>query len=128
MARQVCGFARVDSWWPTLNPAEGERDAHAWSDEPWVLDGAAVHVSFLGYDNGTEETRTLDGTPVNAINPNLTAGLDLTRARRLEENLGIAFMGDTKGGPFDIPTDLALDMLGRPNRTDAATVRCSRRG
>ena len=115
MARQVCGFARVDSWWPTLNPAEGERDAHAWSDEPWVLDGAAVHVSFLGYDNGTEETRTLDGTPVNAINPNLTAGLDLTRARRLEENLGIAFMGDTKGGPFDIPTDLALDMLGRPN-------------
>jgi type II restriction/modification system DNA methylase subunit YeeA len=87
----------------------------AWSDEPWVLDGAAVHISFLGYDDGSEPTRTLDGTPVNAINTNLTAGLDLTSARRLEENLGVAFMGDTKGGPFDIPTDLALDMLGRPN-------------
>ena len=25
----------------------------AWSNEPWVLAGAAVHVSFLGYDDGS---------------------------------------------------------------------------
>ena len=48
-------------------------------------------------------THALDGEPVNSINPNLTAGLDLTKVRRLKENRGIAFMGDTKGGPFDIP-------------------------
>jgi hypothetical protein len=94
----------------------------AWSDEPWVLDGAAVHISFLGYDDGSQTERLLDGRPVLSINANLTAGLDLTLARPLAENLGIAFMGDTKGGPFDIPPDVAYPMLdahnpdGRSNR------------
>lgn len=94
----------------------------AWSDRPWVLEGAAVHISFLGFDNGTETNRLLDGTPVASINSNLTAGIDLTQARRLDENLGIAFMGDTKGGPFDISEDLAYPMIsahnpdGRSNR------------
>ncbi len=46
----------------------------AWSDEPWVLDGADVHISFVGYDDGSETERTLDGQPVAAINANLTAG------------------------------------------------------
>lgn len=87
----------------------------AWSDEAWVLDGAAVHISFLGYDDGSETDRTLDGRPVDAINPNLTAGIDLTRARRLPENAGIAFMGDTKGGPFDVPGETAAAMLDAPN-------------
>ena len=87
----------------------------AWSDQPWILDGAAVHVSFLGYDDGSETERYLDGQPVPEINPNLTAGVDLTKARRLPENMGIAFMGDTKGGPFDIPESLAMEMLAAPN-------------
>ena len=94
----------------------------AWDDEPWVLDGAAVRISIVGFDDGTEKTRTLDGVPVAAINPDLTGALDLTTARPLAENLNIAFMGDTKGGPFDIPGDLARQMLtaplnpnGRPN-------------
>lgn len=98
----------------------------AWSDEPWVVEGAAVHVSFVGYDDGTEDERVLDGEPVNAINPNLTAGVDLTQVRRLKENLGIAFMGDTKGGPFDIPGDLAREMLASPNpdgRSNSEVVR-----
>ena len=38
----------------------------AWSDEPWVVEGAAVHVSFLGYDDGEEESRFLDGRQVSA--------------------------------------------------------------
>ena len=94
----------------------------AWSDEAWVLDGAAVHISFLGYDDGRQIERVLDGRSVPSINANLTAGLDLTLARPLPENLGIAFMGDTKGGPFDIPADVAYPMLdahnpdGRSNR------------
>jgi type II restriction/modification system DNA methylase subunit YeeA len=98
----------------------------AWSDEPWVVEGAAVHVSFVGYDNGTEEARHLDGRPVAAINSNLTAGIDLTRVVRLHENLGIAFMGDTKGGPFDIDADVAAAMLTSPNphgRSNAEVVR-----
>jgi len=98
----------------------------AWSDQPWVVEGAAVHVSFVGYDDGTEDERLLDGHPVETINANLTAGIDLTRVRRLKENLGIAFMGDTKGGAFDIPGDLARQMLTSPNphrRSNADVVR-----
>ena len=87
----------------------------AWSDHPWVLEGAAVHISIVGFDDGTERDRELDGDPVQVINANLTAGADLTAAKRLEENLGIAFMGDTKGGPFDISGDLAREMLVSPN-------------
>jgi type II restriction/modification system DNA methylase subunit YeeA len=85
-----------------------------------------VHVSIVGYDNGSEPSRTLDGHPVTAINANLTAGLDLTRVRRLPENFGVAFMGDTKGGPFDIPEDVATAMLASPNadgRHNAKVVR-----
>ena len=74
----------------------------AWSDEPWVVEGAAVHVSIIGYDDGTETRHILDGRPVLTINSDLTSGLDLTGAHRLGENLGVAFMGDTKGGPFEV--------------------------
>ena len=87
----------------------------AWSDHPWVLEGAAVHTSIVGFDDGSEWERALDGQSVPAINANLTVGVDLTAATRLEENLGIAFMGDTKGGPFDIPNELAHKMFGSPN-------------
>lgn len=98
----------------------------AWSDEPWVVEGAAVHVSIIGYDNGTEPSRTLDGQPVAAINANLTAGLDLTRVRRLPENFGVSFMGDSKGGPFEISDSAAKELLGSPNpdgRSNAEVVR-----
>jgi type II restriction/modification system DNA methylase subunit YeeA len=94
----------------------------AQSDRDWVLDGAAVHVSMIGFDDGSQRIRELDGTLVDTINANLTSSTDLTKALRLKENLGIAFMGDTKGGPFDLSPDTAESMLlapinpnGRPN-------------
>lgn len=57
----------------------------------------------------------LDGRPVARINSDLTSGVDLTVAKRLRANAGIAFMGDTKGGAFDIPGELARRMLAAPN-------------
>ena len=94
----------------------------AQSDRDWILDGAAVHVSMVGFDNGGSAHRELDGKSVAQINSDLTAAQDLTKARLLHENRDIAFMGDTKGGPFDIPGELAQEMLsqalnpnGRPN-------------
>ena len=87
----------------------------AWSDQPWILEGAAVHTSIVGFDDGIETVRELDGETVGSINANLTEGPDITEARRLKENLGIAFMGDTKGGPFDISESVALSMLEQPN-------------
>lgn len=52
---------------------------------------------------------------MTAINANLTTGLDLTAAKRLPENVGVAFMGDTKGGAFDVSTEMAEEMLASPN-------------
>jgi len=96
------------------------------SDDPWVLEGAAVHVSFIAFDDGREPVQTLDGKAVVAINANLTAGIDVTKARRLPGNLGLSFMGDTKGGPFEIPERLAREMLAAWNpdgRSNACVVR-----
>ncbi len=99
----------------------------AWSDEPWTLEGAAVRISLVGFDRGDETARVLDGKPVAAIHADLTSGVDLTKARRLRENVGIAFMGDTKGGPFDILPDVAQRMLAAPlnpnGRPNADVVR-----
>jgi len=101
---------------------EQSRVFEAWSDEPWIIDGAAVRVSLICFGTGDDQVQ-LDGKPVSQINADLTSGtLDLTKARRLDENLGVAYMGDTKGGAFDIPGELArlwlaapLNPNGRPN-------------
>jgi type II restriction/modification system DNA methylase subunit YeeA len=85
------------------------------SDRDWILDGANVHISMIGFDDGAEAGRTLDGRPVAAINPNLTATADITTARPLAANLNLSFMGDTKGGAFDIPLEKALELLHGPN-------------
>jgi len=86
----------------------------AWADRPWVLNGASVRVSMVGFDNGAEQERTLDGLPAGVIHADLTGELNLTAAHRLAENMGIAFMGDTKGGAFDIPGAQARGMLAAP--------------
>ena len=96
------------------------------SDEHWVLSGAAVHISFVGQDDGTERERELDGRQVTTINSNLTSGIDLTQAKRLHENVGICFKGTDKAGPFEIPPALAATLLTSPNpdgRSNADVVR-----
>ena len=85
------------------------------SDRKWTLNGAAVQVSMVGFDDGSETERILDGRPVLGINANLTDGLPLIEAQPLPENAGICFMGDTKVGPFEIEASLAQQMLGLPN-------------
>ena len=96
----------------------------AWSDEPWVVDGAAVRVSLICFaGKKTGMSTQLNGEDAPRINADLTSGsVDLTHAVRLPQNAGVAFMGDTKGGPFDVPGDQAREWLqlpanpnGRPN-------------
>jgi type II restriction/modification system DNA methylase subunit YeeA len=87
----------------------------AWSDEPWVVDGASVRVSLVCFGGGEDEPR-LDGANVSLINADLAGGAsDLTQARRLVENLDTAFMGDTKGGAFDVNGELARAWLSAPS-------------
>jgi type II restriction/modification system DNA methylase subunit YeeA len=83
----------------------------AQSDRDWILDGAAVHVSMVGFDKGIEKEIVLDGKEVATINPDLTSLSDLTLAEQLPENANIAFIGDTKKGQFDITSEVAQDML-----------------
>lgn len=92
----------------------------AWSDEPWVLDGAAVRVSIVCFDDGSEPHRVLDGVVVDSINTDLTASADVTLAKRLPANRGLAFIGPQKGGPFDIDEEVAMRWLGLPNPTGAS--------
>ena len=86
----------------------------AWSDRSWVLEGAAVRVSMVGFGQPDGQAPAVDGIPVHGINSDLTSLLDLTVARRLPENFNIAFMGDTKSGSFDITADVAAQMLTTP--------------
>jgi hypothetical protein len=83
----------------------------AQSDRDWVLEGAAVNVSMIGFDNGQEKERSLDDKNVSFINSDLTSASDLTKAIRIKENTRIAFSGTKKGGPFDIPETLAKQFL-----------------
>ena len=96
----------------------------AWSDEPWIVEGADVRVSLICFahmDAGL--AARIDGKDTPRINADLTSGmLDFTQVTSLMENKGVAFQGDIKRGPFDIPGDLARDWLelpanpnGRPN-------------
>ena len=88
----------------------------AWSDEPWVIDGAAVRVSLVCF--APREARlpiALDGRAASRINADLTADrVDLgSTVRRLRRNGGVSFMGNTKNGPFDVAGELAREWLAR---------------
>jgi type II restriction/modification system DNA methylase subunit YeeA len=92
------------------------------ADRPWILNGASVRVSMVGFDNGTEMQKTLDNAPVDEIYADLTGVLDLTTSAKLAESDGIAFYGTVKIGPFDLEPCVAQEMLastgnpnGRPN-------------
>ncbi len=101
----------------------------AWSDEPWVIDGAAVRVSLICFARADENSvigARLDGESVDEIYVDLTArrgsvGVDLTSVRLLPENAGVAFMGDTKGGPFDVAGDQAREWLRLPANPNGRT-------
>jgi type II restriction/modification system DNA methylase subunit YeeA len=86
----------------------------AQSDRDWILDGATVHVSMVGFDDNTETTRILDFHPVENINSDLTGTVDLTKAHILQENLNISFQGPPPKAPFDINTQVAQEILSAP--------------
>ncbi len=89
-----------------------------------MLDGANVHVSMVGFDDGSEHMRVLDGRKVPSINSNLTATADVTAVRQLKTNKGVAFIGTTKKAPFDVPTEVAAALLlqANPNGSPSSDV------
>jgi type II restriction/modification system DNA methylase subunit YeeA len=93
----------------------------ALSDRDWVLEGAAVRISMVGFAKDGDEQTILDDKAVPQINADLTAGCDLTQKQTLAANAELSFMGTTKVGAFDIEEAIALPLLqgvnpnGRPN-------------
>ena len=96
----------------------------AWSDEPWVVDGAAVRVSLVCF--ASEDATAvcfLDGKEMPKIGSDLIAGRGgFVQAVPLARNRNVSFRGTTKNGPFDIPGELVREWLrlpanpnGRPN-------------
>ena len=85
------------------------------SDREWVLSGANVHVSMIGFDDGTQTERTLDSRAVPTINTNLSANADIPSAQVLQANAGRGFIGATMHGPFEMDEATAIKMLHEPN-------------
>ncbi len=86
------------------------------SDEPWMVDGAAVRVSLVCFapeDAGA--VRFLDGKETLRISSDLTAGTSgFVQTVRLTSNRNVSFRGNTKNGPFDVSGDLARSWLRLP--------------
>jgi type II restriction/modification system DNA methylase subunit YeeA len=94
----------------------------AQSNLPWTLEGAAVRISMVAFDNGAETTRMLDGREVVVIHADLTSAANVASAQRLKENAGLCFMGSTKVGAFELSREdgermlrMPLNPNGRPN-------------
>ena len=85
------------------------------SDRDWILDGANVHVSLIGFDRGIEATRTIDERPVESISPDLTSGANLTAAKVLRDMQPLHLEGVKKGADFEVTLDEATEMLRCPN-------------
>ena len=85
------------------------------SDRGWILDGATVHVSLIGFDDGKETERLLDNQRVETIHPQLTSAVPTATACELVTNSAICFIGTTKKAPLDIDESLALEFLRTPN-------------
>ena len=105
----------------TLRSALGSsRIVNAWSDQPWIIDGAAVRVSLVCIAASETDEVYLDGTLAEEIFTDLTARrigetqVDITQAAKLSENGGVAFQGGTKAGSFDITAELARAWLTAP--------------
>ncbi|MEI8376595.1 MAG: DNA methyltransferase, partial [Planctomycetota bacterium] len=81
------------------------------SDREWVLDGATVHISMIGFDLRVETMRLLNGKPVLEINSSLTSKIDVSQAAKLSVNSAISYQGASPKAAFDIEESFALDQL-----------------
>lgn len=104
----------------------------AWSDKEWILDGATVHVSIVGFDDGTEQNKSLDGLPAPSINSDLTSEIDLSEGYILLENANLSFQGIVLRGKFDMPRSKAEEMVKKSdnpnNRSNSDVLKPRRTG
>ena len=95
----------------------------AWSDEDWVVDGAAVRVSLICFEAGANTFGyRLNGDKVRHIHSDLSAGAeDLSTASKLSRNRKKAFIGVNKTGAFDVPGETARAWLRLPRNPNGGS-------
>ena len=98
---------------------ETTRIFDAWSDEPWVNNGAAVRVSIIAFGDAVA-VASLNGIAVGSVNADLTPSggegeSNLTGASRLLANAKMAYQGSVKVGDFDLEGATAREWLRLPN-------------
>ena len=88
----------------------------AWSNEPWVIDGAAVRVSIVCFGSKSEVYPyfELNRNRVTIINPDLTSGVDVTRANVIPSNKDCCFVGIQKSGPLEIDGQTVRNWMSLP--------------
>lgn len=73
---------------------------------------AMVRISMVGFDDGTQRSKTHNGTSVSAIHPDLSCGsVDIHSAKTLRENLNIAFQGINRRAKFEIEGPRAVEWM-----------------
>lgn len=93
--------------------------ADAWTNEPWVIDGAEVRVAIICVRRRAARGEvSLNGKAVDRINSDLTSGLDVTQAKPLPENAKKAFQGVKLNGPFELSDEIARQMLAEPTNVN----------
>lgn len=91
---------------------------NAWSDLPWVNDGAAVRVSIVCFGDNSSPESWLDGQKVPHIDAALSFSGDnvsLASVKKITSNEKTAFSGFQMNGSFDIPHDTVIQWCQLPN-------------
>ncbi|WP_273239767.1 class I SAM-dependent DNA methyltransferase [Hyphomonas atlantica corrig.] len=84
----------------------------AWSDEPWIVDGASVRISIVCV-SVEDRPKKLDGSPVAAITPSLSE-FSRELPGQLQENSRSSFTGTFLNGPFEVDEQTARNWLLAP--------------
>jgi type II restriction/modification system DNA methylase subunit YeeA len=100
----------------TLEPiAEASAIFEAWSDEPWIVEGAAVRVSLICFGDNSSHSNVLSGIDTGKIAADLTStSMELVNSKALNSNQGLAFQGPVLVGNFTAPGALAREWLLEP--------------
>jgi len=94
---------------------EHGRIFEAWSDQEWTVEGAAVRVSLVCFDQDSQSSPNLDGRAVAAIASDLASTGGPTHGPgRLGQNVGVSFQGPVLVGAFDIDEQTAQTWLRAP--------------
>jgi type II restriction/modification system DNA methylase subunit YeeA len=91
----------------------------AWSDEPWIVEGASVRVSIVCFQEQSDDRNWLNGLEVGQIFSDLSASdIDYTRVLKLRENNGVCFVGVILNGGFEIDPKSARRILKAPRNVN----------